>query len=92
MVIKLNVMLKAHDVLGTDDEAAKQLPGKLLGLLLTLPKQVLITIIIRDASVINTPSIKKPKIVWEFFPLGQTAQAGHYHNFTHNHLLLPTLI
>merc|ERR1711990_323345 len=31
--------VQAHDVLGTDDEAAKQLPGKLLGLLLTLPKQ-----------------------------------------------------
>ena len=74
--------MKAHDVLGTGDEEAKKLPGNLLGLLLTLPKQVVITIIIRGV----TPSIRKPRIVWEFFPLGHTAQAGchHHYNFTCN--------
>ena len=87
MVIMTNVMLKAHDVLGTGDEEAKKLAGNLLGLLLTLPKQVLITIIIRDASVV-TPSIKKPKIMWEFFPPGHTAQAGHHHHHHHMKMIL----
>merc|ERR1711934_987857 len=31
--------VQAHDVLGTGDEEEKKLPGNLLGLLLTLPKQ-----------------------------------------------------
>jgi len=35
--------VQAHDVLGTGDEEAKKLPGNLLGLLLTLPKQATIS-------------------------------------------------
>ena len=49
---------KAHDLVGTNEEEAKNLPGSLLGLLLTLPKKVLLflsTIVI--AIIITTIGI-----------------------------------
>ena len=45
LITMINV--KAHDLVGTGEEEAKKLPGNLLGLLLTMPKQVVIFIIIR---------------------------------------------
>ena len=38
----IKIHLKAHDLVGTSEEEAKNLPGSLLGLLLTLPKKVLL--------------------------------------------------
>ena len=51
---------KAHDLVGTNEEEAKNLPGSLLGLLLTLPKKVLLfllTIVIAIAIIITAIGI-----------------------------------
>ena len=51
---------KAHDLVGTNEEEAKNLPGSLIGLLLTLPKKVLLfllTIVIVIAIIITTIGI-----------------------------------
>ena len=51
---------KAHDLMGTNEEEAKNLPGSLLGLLLTLPKKVLLfllTIVIAIAIIITAIGI-----------------------------------
>ena len=51
---------KAHDLVGTSEEEAKNLPGSLLGLLLTLPKKVLLfllTIVIAIAIIITAIGI-----------------------------------
>ena len=47
------INVKAHDLVGTGEEEAKKLPGNLLGLLLTMPKQVVIFIIIIRTLVIT---------------------------------------
>ena len=51
---------KAYDLVGTNEEEAKNLPGSLLGLLLTLPKKVLLfllTIVIAIAIIITATGI-----------------------------------
>ena len=56
----IKIHLKAHDLVGTSEEEAKNLPGSLLGLLLTLPKKVLLflsTIVNAIAIIITTIGI-----------------------------------
>ena len=63
---------KAHDLVGTNEEEAKNLPGSLLGLLLTLPKKVLpflFTIFIAIAIIIcdsSQPSVLSPCFCYIF--------------------------
>ena len=56
----ITIHQKAHDLVGTNEEEAKNLPGSLLGLLLTLPKKVLLyllTIFIAIAIIITAIGI-----------------------------------
>ena len=56
----ITIHQKAHDLVGTSEEEAKNLPGSLLGLLLTLPKKVLLfllTIVIAIAIIITAIGI-----------------------------------
>ena len=56
----ITIHQKAHDLVGTSEEEANNLPGSLLGLLLTLPKKVLLyllTILIAIAIIITAIGI-----------------------------------